>query len=132
MSTTEQPLGGAATVPRLISVEEAALLLAVSSSTVRNWIKDGTIPYIELPKKRASRARAQYRIPLQGLLNTLSGNYDLAGSLARLDKAGTELTPEALGEMRRGARREGGSGKPGEVDGADPGEIFGLSSGRSG
>ncbi len=106
------------------------MLLAVSSSTVRNWIKDETIPYIELPRKSGSRTRAQYRIPLQGLLNTLAGNYDLAGALARLDDA--QIAGDAYAEMRQGTRREDGSAEPREVSRADPGEICELSNGRSG
>jgi excisionase family DNA binding protein len=118
-------------MPRLITVEEAAELLAVSASTIRNWIKRDTIPYIELPKKSAGNTRGQYRIPLQGLLNTLSGNYDLGAALTRLDQAGTELTDEAYAEMRRGTRRESGTTRPTEVDGADPGDIFEHANARS-
>jgi excisionase family DNA binding protein len=68
--------------PQLIKVAEAAELLNVSTSTVHNWIKSGTIPYIELPK--TDGRRADYRIPLKGLVASLSGNYDLSADLAEL------------------------------------------------
>jgi excisionase family DNA binding protein len=68
--------------PQLIKVAEAAELLNVSTSTVHNWIKSDVIPYIELPK--AEGQRADYRIPLKGLVASLSGNYDLSADLAEL------------------------------------------------
>jgi len=92
---------GAATLPRLISIDEAAELLAVSSSTVRNWINDEAIPYVVLP---GGTERRQYRIPLQGLLNTLSGNYDLAAELRRVEEA-TQGATRLTEPTSRGARR---------------------------
>jgi excisionase family DNA binding protein len=71
--------------PQLIKVAEAAELLNVSTSTVHNWIKSDVIPYIELPK--AEGQRADYRIPLKGLVASLSGNYDLSADLAELAEA---------------------------------------------
>jgi excisionase family DNA binding protein len=82
MTTKQGIAGGSSTLPRLISVEEAATLLAVTDTTVRNWIKSDAIPYIELP---SSGSRKRYRIPLQGLLNTLAGNYDLGADVGHLN-----------------------------------------------
>jgi excisionase family DNA binding protein len=62
----------------LLTVSEAAELLRVSVGTIRNWIEAGSIPYIQLPPVGT---RKQYRIPLQGLLGSLEGNYDLRGAL---------------------------------------------------
>jgi excisionase family DNA binding protein len=62
----------------LLTVSEAADLLRVSDGTIRNWITAGSIPYIQLPPVGQRR---QYRIPLQGLLGSLEGNYDLRGAL---------------------------------------------------
>jgi len=59
-------------------VSEAAELLRVSVGTIRNWIAAGSIPYVQLPPVGD---RKQYRIPLQGLLGSLEGNYDLRGAL---------------------------------------------------
>src|SRR3989442_203451 len=124
--TIDMPtIGGAATLPRLINVDEAAELLAVSSSTVRNWIKDETIPYVQLP---AAGKRDSYRIPLQGLLNTLSGTYDLAGELERLNEAAKETTGAGMdvrAELRKRRSREPSAGdRPREVVEADPADIF--------
>jgi excisionase family DNA binding protein len=62
----------------LLTVSEAAEMLRVSDGTIRNWITAGSIPYIQLPPVGQ---RKQYRIPLQGLLGSLEGNYDLRGAL---------------------------------------------------
>ncbi len=77
-------IGGSATLPRLITVQQAAEMLAVSGETVRNWIEKEAIPYLVLPQ---SGSRREFRIPLQGLLSCLSGNYNLADDLARLEAA---------------------------------------------
>lgn len=58
--------------PLLLTVNEAASLLRVTDTTVRRWIADGKIPYLELP------GGAGYRIPQLSLLASLSGNFDLA------------------------------------------------------
>jgi excisionase family DNA binding protein len=79
--------GSAARSPRvageayvdLLTVVEAAAMLRVSDATIRNWIAAGSIPYIQLPP---AGQRKQYRIPLQGLLASLEGNYDLRGALS--------------------------------------------------
>lgn len=62
----------------LLTVAEAAGMLRVSEATIRNWIGARQIPYIQLPP---SGQRKQYRIPLEGLLASLDGNYDLRGAL---------------------------------------------------
>jgi excisionase family DNA binding protein len=62
----------------LLTVAEAAALLRVSDATIRNWIAAERVPYIQLP--RPGRGD-QYRIPLQGLLGSLEGNFDLRGAL---------------------------------------------------
>jgi excisionase family DNA binding protein len=74
-----QTVGGAATLPRLITIKQAADLLAVHPETVRNWIDRKIVPFIVLPHEEG--ARQEYRIPLQGLLTCLSGNYDLGQDL---------------------------------------------------
>jgi excisionase family DNA binding protein len=67
--------------PQLIKPSEAAQILRVHVRTVQTWIEKGAIPYIELP---TSGIQPSYRIPLQGLLSSLAGNYDLAGELEQL------------------------------------------------
>ena len=67
---------------QLITAAEAAEILHVTPRTIHGWISEGTIPYVELP--RGGGSKRSYRIPLQGLLNSLSGNYDLAGEVEAL------------------------------------------------
>jgi excisionase family DNA binding protein len=103
MSTTQAVQAPAATLPRLLTSTEVAALLRVTSRTVQKWIEDDRIPYLALPG-------GQYRIPLQGLITCLTGNYDLnselavgeslAHDLAAIERAGTgtaneEATSEA-------------------------------------
>src|SRR3954471_10505282 len=57
--------------PQLLTTAEAAELLSVSVRTVQGWIKDQRIPFVQLPS-------GMYRIPLQALLASLGGTYDLA------------------------------------------------------
>lgn len=66
---------------QLITAKEAAELLNVTQRTIHSWIENGTIPYITLP---STGGKPSYRIPLRGLLNSLSGNYDLASELEAL------------------------------------------------
>jgi excisionase family DNA binding protein len=75
--------------PQLIKVAEAAALLRVSTSTIHNWIQAGSIPYIKLPESGAGK-RADYRIPLRGLIASLNSNYDLAGDLDELASVARE------------------------------------------
>jgi excisionase family DNA binding protein len=63
----------------LLTVAEAAALLRVSDAAIRSWIAADSIPFIQLP---AVGQREQYRIPLQGLLASLEGKYDLRGALS--------------------------------------------------
>lgn len=74
--------------PNLITTSEAADLLRVSSRTVLNWIEADAIPYIQLP---STGTRRDYRIPVAGLLRSLSGNYDLAADLVALDQRTREM-----------------------------------------
>jgi excisionase family DNA binding protein len=69
--------------PRLISTDEAAELLSVDQSTIRNWIAKDLIPYVELP---GDGERKTYRIPLTGLLQSLKGTYDMASAVRELDE----------------------------------------------
>jgi excisionase family DNA binding protein len=65
---------------QLITVAEAAQLLSVSTRTVHAWIEKEAIPYIRLP---STGGKPSYRIPLRGLLESLSGTYDLAAEIER-------------------------------------------------
>jgi Helix-turn-helix domain len=67
--------------PQLIKAQEAADLLNVDIRTIHAWIAKEQIPYIELP---SSGRKPSYRIPLQGLLSSLSGTYDLAAEVEAL------------------------------------------------
>src|SRR4051794_15404995 len=67
-----------ATAPRLLSVRQVADLLNVRAETVRGWIARNAIPYVVLP---GARDRQEYRIPLQGLLQALSGYEDVAAEV---------------------------------------------------
>lgn len=82
--------------PRLLTTAEAAALLNVTQRTVLNWIKNDTIPYIELPSR--AEKRKEYRIPEMALLRSLAGNYDLAAELATLDQA-TEASAASSEEV---------------------------------
>jgi excisionase family DNA binding protein len=123
---TEIQTSGAATLPRLISVEEAATLLAVSDTTVRNWIKNDAIPYIELP---GGTERKRYRIPLQGLLTSLVGNYDLASDIEYLQTALSGQL-QAAGEQQTAQRAMPRSGRPTEEEG-NVKDLFQHVEGRS-
>ena len=87
--------------PRLVTTKEAAELLSVSPRTVLNWIQDDAIPYVELPSRGGQRR--EYRIPLQGLLRSLAGNYDLAGEFTAADDAleGAPAADEVRGAVVR-------------------------------
>jgi len=78
------------TQPRLVTVTEVARLLAVSDETVRKWIAREIIPYIVLPHATDAK-RNEYRIPLQGLLTCLSGNYDLSRDLNAIHEAAQDV-----------------------------------------
>jgi excisionase family DNA binding protein len=63
---------------QLLTVQETADLLKVSRRTVEKWISHDAVPYVQLP------GGGSYRVPMQGLLNSLSGTYDLAAELETL------------------------------------------------
>jgi excisionase family DNA binding protein len=65
--------------PKLLSTKQAAELLNVSKRTILNWIESEKIPYIKLPG-------GDYRIPLAGLLASLSGTYQLDEEIQALDQ----------------------------------------------
>ncbi|HET8956266.1 MAG TPA: helix-turn-helix domain-containing protein [Solirubrobacterales bacterium] len=88
------------TTPQLLTTNEAASLLKVSPRTILNWIHADRIPYVKLPP---NGSRSEFRIPLQGLLSSLSGTYDLAQELRKLDEAaqadGRDAEDEVLSEL---------------------------------
>jgi len=75
---------------QLITTQQAAELLQVTPHTVTNWIKEGLVPYIELPS--GDGKKKTYRLPLNALLQSLSGNYDLTPAIKIVDQktAGTD------------------------------------------
>lgn len=88
--------------PRLLTTREAAELLNVSQRTVLNWIEQEAIPYLQLP---STGRRRDYRIPLQGLLSSLTGTYDLASELRSLDQAAHQSHVEEDHVLARAATR---------------------------
>jgi excisionase family DNA binding protein len=65
--------------PKLLSTRQAAELLNVSKRTILNWVESDKIPYVKLPG-------GDYRIPLAGLLASLSGTYRLDEEIRALDE----------------------------------------------
>lgn len=65
--------------PKLLSTKQAAELLHVSKRTILNWIESEKIPYVKLPG-------GDYRVPLTGLLASLSGTYRLDEEIRVLDE----------------------------------------------
>ncbi|MGH2954312.1 MAG: helix-turn-helix domain-containing protein [Solirubrobacterales bacterium] len=93
----------------LLTTRRAAELLNVTPRTVTNWIRADRVPYVRLPG-------GEYRLPLDGLLDSLSGTYDvrtpIEGALeldqaARLRAAAAmELSmPERLARVHRLSRQ---------------------------
>ncbi len=84
-----------ASQPKLLSTTQAADLLNVSRRTILNWIEAGKVPYVRLPG-------GDYRLPLSGLLSSLSGTYRLDEEIRALDERNAALTDEdvqaAIGE----------------------------------
>lgn len=76
-----------ASTPKLMTVAQAASLLAVSEKTVRRWIDAERIPYLKLPS-------GGYRIPQGALLASLGGNYALGDELDELDARTAEVTED--------------------------------------
>jgi excisionase family DNA binding protein len=75
--------------PLLLTVTQAASLLSVSDRTIRRWIEAERIPFLRLPG-------GEYRIPQGALLASLSGTYDLAGELRRLEDKHGALSEEEI------------------------------------
>lgn len=84
-----------ASQPKLLSTTQAAALLNVSRRTILNWIESGKVPYVRLPG-------GDYRVPLSGLLSSLSGTYRLDEEIRALDERNAGLSDEdvqaAIGE----------------------------------
>jgi excisionase family DNA binding protein len=72
---------------KLLSTTQAADLLNVSRRTVLNWIEAGKVPYVRLPG-------GDYRVPLSGLLSSLSGTYRLDEEIRALDARNAALSDE--------------------------------------
>jgi excisionase family DNA binding protein len=83
------PQPGAA--PKLMTVAQAASLLAVSDKTIRRWIDAERIPYLRLPG-------GGYRIPVGALLASLGGNYALDEELVQIDQHTADVSEEELSE----------------------------------
>ncbi len=65
--------------PKLLSTKQAAELLNVSKRTILKWIENDKVPYAKLPG-------GDYRVPLAGLLASLSGTYRLDEEIRALDE----------------------------------------------
>src|SRR4051794_34530884 len=85
---------------RLVTVREAADVLAVSTEDVMRWIEHDTIPYIRLRRG----PRPEDRIPLQGLLGMLGSNEDTAAGKKSLDAARRAANPSEADIERVGGR----------------------------
>lgn len=75
--------------PKLLSTKQAAELLSVSRRTVLNWIEAEKVPYVKLPG-------GDYRIPLAGLLASLSGTYRLDEEIRALDERFAGISDEDM------------------------------------
>jgi len=77
------------TPEKLLSTREVADLLNVAPRTVTNWIRADRLPYVRLPG-------GEYRVPEQGLLDSLSGTYaiDVASRGAAELDAGARIRRE--------------------------------------
>lgn len=81
-------------MPLLLTTKDTAKMLSVSSQTVLNWIEREEIPFVQLPGG-GGRKRREFRIPLRGLLESLSGNYNLGKDLdVVIREMGLELPKE--------------------------------------
>lgn len=78
-----------AAAPKLMTVAQAASLLAVSEKTIRRWIDNERIPYLKLPS-------GGYRIPQGALLASLGGNYALGDELEELDARMAGVTEDEV------------------------------------
>ena len=75
--------------PRLLTVAEACDFLHEKEEVVLGWVQDDKIPYVRLPDE-------SLRIPLEGLISSLSSLYDLVGYLREIE-AWAEKAQEELG-----------------------------------
>lgn len=93
----------------LLTTRRAAELLNVTPRTVTNWIRADRVPYVRLPG-------GEYRLPLDGLLDSLSGPYDLRspienalelaeGAQARAAAAAKLTMPERLARLHHLSRQ---------------------------
>lgn len=72
----------------LLTTRQVAGLLNVSPRTVTNWIRAERVPYVRLPG-------GEYRVPREGLLESLSGTYEVREALnARELEEGTRIRRE--------------------------------------
>jgi excisionase family DNA binding protein len=78
-----------AAAPKLLTVAQAASLLAVSEKSVRRWIEAEQIPYLKLPS-------GGYRIPQGALLASLGGNYALGDELEEIDARMAGVTEDEV------------------------------------
>ena len=78
-----------AAAPKLLTVAQAAKLLAVSEKTVRRWIDDERIPYLRLPG-------GGYRIPQGALLASLGGTDQLGDELEEIDARMADVTEDEV------------------------------------
>ena len=78
----------------LLTTRQAAELLHVSPRTVTNWIRADRVPYVRLPG-------GEYRLPLDGLLNSLTGTYDMRPELQGVLELhrGTKARAEAIRKL---------------------------------
>jgi excisionase family DNA binding protein len=93
---------------QLLSTRQAAELLNVSPRTVTNWIRADKVPYVRLPG-------GEYRLPLEGLLDSLTGTYDMrtieggleldAGARARAQMERERPMEERLADMHTLSRQ---------------------------
>jgi excisionase family DNA binding protein len=90
---------------RLLTTRQAAELLNVSARTVTNWIRADKVPYVRLPG-------GEYRVPVDGLLGSLTGTYDMrpelesaieldGGAKARADAVQRLTMSERLARVHR-------------------------------
>ena len=78
-----------AAAPKLLTVAQAASLLAVSEKTVRRWIDGERIPFLRLPG-------GGYRIPQGALLASLGGNYALGDELEEINARMAGVTEDEV------------------------------------
>lgn len=89
---------GIGDVPLMLTTADTAKMLSVSSQTVLNWIERGEIPFVQLPGG-GGRKRREFRIPLRGLLESLSGNYNISHDLdVAMREMGLQLPEEESDE----------------------------------